>query len=226
MTRSQINQSILEAKTFFKKHHYPLPDFAFWTPEDWQKHLTDSREIINTRLGWDITDFGRGNFNEVGRVIFTLRNGLLNSPDYPKSYAQKIMHLLESQKSPIHYHLSKREDIINISGGKIAISLWSRAPDNSPSKLDVVVSLDGSQITLPAGKVLLLKPGQSVCVTPGTFHEFYAQSGSGDVLSMEVSSTCDDLKDNIWQEKADRFPPITEDVPPKYFLCSDYAKFL
>ncbi len=36
-------------------------------------------------LGWDVTDFGYGDFDNVGLLIFTLRNGSVVHPDeYPK----------------------------------------------------------------------------------------------------------------------------------------------
>jgi D-lyxose ketol-isomerase len=220
MTRSQINQEIIEAINFFKQHHYPLPDFAYWSPQKWHHHSSSAQEIIQTRLGWDITDFGSNNFSSVGRVIFTIRNGLSGSSTYPKPYAQKVMRLKEGQKSPLHYHQHKMEDIINVSGGKIAISFQSLTGNS------VSISQDGRLVSLKASKTLLLSPGQSVCVPPKTIHEFYAKSGSGEVLSMEVSSVCDDLTDNIWSQKAERFPKISEDVPPLYYLCCDYQKFL
>jgi D-lyxose ketol-isomerase len=32
-------------------------------------------KVINNMLGWDITDFGSGNFYRRGLFLFTLRNG-------------------------------------------------------------------------------------------------------------------------------------------------------
>ena len=32
-------------------------------------------EIRDNQLGWDITDFGQGRFEELGLVVFTIRNG-------------------------------------------------------------------------------------------------------------------------------------------------------
>ena len=31
--------------------------------------------IVDGRMGWDITDYGAGRFDEMGLFLFTLRNG-------------------------------------------------------------------------------------------------------------------------------------------------------
>ncbi len=35
-----------------------------------------ARAIIDARLGWDITDYGLGRFDEEGLFLFTVRNGM------------------------------------------------------------------------------------------------------------------------------------------------------
>ena len=43
-------------------------------------------------LGWDITDYGLGDFEKVGFSLITLRNGNLTMADkYPKTYAEKLL---------------------------------------------------------------------------------------------------------------------------------------
>ncbi len=58
--------------------------WAYWGLTDWQKtkkeHYT---EIIDNMLGWDITDFGSGDFYKRGLFLFTLRNGKLNVDKNP-----------------------------------------------------------------------------------------------------------------------------------------------
>ena len=56
-------------------------------------------EIVANHLGWDITDFGKGDFTNYGLFLFTLRNG---SPSNWKTlrgklYAEKIMIVEENQ---------------------------------------------------------------------------------------------------------------------------------
>ncbi|MDP3994855.1 MAG: D-lyxose/D-mannose family sugar isomerase [bacterium] len=205
MKRSGINKTIKEAISFFKEMNFPLPPYAYFTPQMWKTNAKDYGEVVECRLGWDVTDAGSGDFKKTGRTIFTLRNGNINNiKDYPKTYAQKIMYLQEEQRMPVHYHKSKMEDIINQGGGILQVKTWSEG-DKSPLSIS-------------------LKPGQSVCVSPGTYHQFWAKKGRGPVLSMEISSVNDDLTDNIWLEHTVRFPKIIEDVEKEFLLCSEYEK--
>ena len=222
MKRSTINQAINQAIPFFQIHQIFLPEFAYFTVSDWQEKRKDYDEVKKTSLGWDVTDFGSGDFQRIGRTIFTLRNGSHKSKKYPKSYALKIMFLQEGQKSPIHYHKMKMEDIINQSGGKISICFWKSGSDHSLSKDDLVISKDGKQVEVFAGQQVILKPGESVCVVPNTYHQFWALEGSGAVVSGEVSSVSNDMTDNFFLMPAKRFPIVEEDQPRKYLLCSEY----
>lgn len=42
-------------------------------------------------LGWDITDYGLGKFDEVGFLLITIRNGNLKMDKYTKTYAEKLL---------------------------------------------------------------------------------------------------------------------------------------
>lgn len=188
------------------------------------RYKPKAREIIKLRLGGDVTDFGTGNFEQLGRTIFALRNGLVGSSKYKKTYAQKVLHMRENQKSPIHYHKMKMEDIINHCGGDIIIILWTKTPNSKASKANVECIIDGLKQVVKAGTSIRLRPGQSIYVAPLTFHQFWAEKGYGDVMSFEVSSINNDLKDNFWLEARNRFPEINEDVMPKHILSSEYDK--
>ena len=226
MKRSEINQAINQAIWFFKKRGFFLPPFAYWSPYEWQEknHLRD--EIKKTRLGWDVTDFGLGDFKHFGRIIFTLRNGHPHLKQYPKTYCQKVMFLKEDQKSPIHYHKNKMEDIINAGGGNIMIRLWTIDENKSLSKKSLTVKIDSQERKINGGQAVCLAPGQSICVTPLTYHQFWAQKNLGLTLSMEISSVNNDTKDNFWLKPAKRFPKIEEDEARHYLLCSEYESFL
>jgi D-lyxose ketol-isomerase len=141
---------------------------------------------------------------------------------YPKTYAQKIMYMLENQKSPVHMHLSKMEDIINNGGGNIEIKVWKADSYNKLSPEGFDVSIDGKSLSVPAGAKIKLTPGQSIAIPPKTFHQFWAEPGKGPVLSMEVSSVCNDLSDNYWLENGERFPDLDEDAPARFVLCNEY----
>src|SRR5215218_4481878 len=111
LTRTIVNRSIRQAQLCFQRFGISLPPFALWTVEDWATKGRDCDEVRDCMLGWDVTDFGSKDFNRIGRVLFTLRNGTTRKPGYPKSYAEKLLWDPEIQRAPAHYHLSKMEDI-------------------------------------------------------------------------------------------------------------------
>jgi D-lyxose ketol-isomerase len=173
-------------------------------------------------LGWDVTDFGSGRFEEIGRTLFTLRNGTTRKPGYPKTYAHKLLFDPEIQRAPAHFHLSKMEDICCLAGGNILVQLRSANPDNTPSDEPLIVKVDGVARRIAAGEIVRLKPGTSVCIPPRTIHQFWGEEGCGLTVSSEVSSVCDDWSDNFFLEPAERFPRIEEDAPRTHYLCHEY----
>lgn len=224
MKRSQINQLIEDALDFFKTMKFALPPFATYTIADWQEIKEESREIFDLGLGWDITDFGSGQFEKCGLLLFTIRNGILGSALYPKPYAEKVMIVNESQVTPLHFHWNKMEDIINRGGGNLVFELFNSADEKELIQTDIQVSIDGIRKKVKAGTPLVLKPGQSLLLPPFLYHKFY---GSGDrVLVGEVSMVNDDASDNRFYEPVGRFPEIEEDLLPNYLLCTDYQNFL
>lgn len=224
MKRSEINAHIDRALGFFDTCRFPLPPWARWSPSDWSSAGPDYDEVRRVRLGWDVTDFGSGDLARIGRTIFTLRNGRHGDPAYPKSYAEKAMCLFPGQRSVIHCHRLKREDIICRTGGRVVIEFWASTPERRLADTPVSVSVDGCARVLAPGSALVLEPGMSVCVPPWTYHRFRGE-GDGPTLSMEVSSVCDDLTDNLFLDAGERFPAIEEDEPPRWVLCSEYGKF-
>lgn len=223
MKRSEINTAITEAVQFFRAMNFPLPAYAYWSPADWLSNQTDMTEVFDLALGWDVTDFGSGNLASIGRTIFTLRNGR-GDLEYAKTYAQKIMHMPEGQKSIVHYHQVKMEDIFNQGGGTILVSLWPIAPEGSPSPGQLKISVSGCKTQITAGIPIRLTPGNWVCIPPYTYHQFWAEDGYGPVLSMEISSICNDYTDNFFWPEGTRFPLIEEDVPAQYVLCHEYGQ--
>ena len=226
MKRSEINQLIKDAVKFFEKHGFKLPPFAFWNLEDWKQNKDRIDEIITCELGWDVTDFGRGNFFCEGLMLFTIRNGLLNSRAYTKPYAEKIMISREEQLTLMHCHVNKTEDIINRGGGNLIFELYNRKGENDLANTPVTLQQDGVRITIPAGGRIRLTPGESITLTPGVFHQFLAEKGSGDVMIGEVSSVNDDHNDNVFYSELLRFPKIEEDEAPFRLLTGDYSKYI
>ena len=219
MKRSQINQILQSAQAFFTEHQFHLPPWASWTEADWQGQGEACREVIDCQLGWDITDFGSGDFAQRGLTLFTVRNGKAGS-SYGKTYAEKIMVVDDGQETPLHFHFQKAEDIINRGGGKLLLQLWNSDGQGEKADTPVSVSIDGVRRTLEAGAIVSLAPGESICLTRGLYHRFW---GEGKVLVGEVSQVNDDFSDNRFYEEVGRFPSIDEDEAPWRLLVSDYA---
>jgi D-lyxose ketol-isomerase len=223
-TRSLINRSIAEAAATFARFGIALPPWATWTPAEWATKGPECDEIRHCMLGWDVTDFGSGDFPFLGRTLFTLRNGTTRVPGYPKTYAQKYLFDPENQRAPAHFHRSKREDICCLAGGNVMVQLSAAGPDDRPSTAPLTIKVDGIARTLAAGELIRLRPGQSVCIPPRTVHQFWGEEGTGLTVSMEVSSVCDDWNDNVFlMDHGVRFPTIVEDEPATRLLCHEYA---
>lgn len=223
MRRSEINRIIRDALAFFDQHHFRLPPFAHWTPDEWKRKGPEADEIRRNMLGWDLTDFGTGDFEHVGLTLFTLRNGRPGAVADPKPYAEKVMVVREGQVTPMHFHWQKMEDIIVREGGNLMVELFNATPGEQLDRQSpVTVSSDGVRRTVPAGTVVRLTPGESITLTPRLYHRFWGEAGKGKVLVGEVSSVNDDTTDNRFLEPLGRFPAIEEDEPPFRLLCSEY----
>ncbi len=171
------------------------------------------------RLGWDVTDFGSGDFHRIGLLLFTLRNGRSNEAADAKTYAEKIMIVGEGQTTPWHYHAQKMEDIVNRGGARLVIELNGIGPEGDRTRDDVRVMVDGVGRRVPAGGRIELGPGESITLVPRLAHQF--RGAGGRVLVGEVSSVNDDDTDNYFLEPRGRFPPVEEDEEPLYRLCSE-----
>lgn len=217
--RSQINASIDAAIRQFELHGLRLPPFAYWSPQQWLEAGEEADEIRECMLGWDVTDFGCGDFANIGRTLFTLRNGRLGHPKYAKGYAEKFLLEPEGQRAPAHYHRSKREDIIHRGKSGVVVVLLTPSSDASGG---LPVQVDGITRTLAPDEKIRLLPGQSVEIPPRTVHQFWAEEGQGITVSGEVSTVCDDWNDNCFLGAASRFPEIVEDEPRRHYLCHEY----
>jgi D-lyxose ketol-isomerase len=224
MKRSQINGLIEDAMAFFEEMNFHLPAWGYWSPEDWKNCGEECQEIFTNQLGWDLTDFGTGDFERSGLLLFTIRNGNLQTGSKP--YAEKIMIVGEGQVTPMHFHWSKMEDIINRGGGNLMMELYPSDDNEDFGKQPFEVSLDGIRKTFGPGSIVRLAPGESITLEQGLYHKFYGEEGKGKVLVGEVSAVNDDHTDNRFHDGLGRFPEIEEDVRPGHLLVGDYAKFL
>lgn len=187
MKRSEINHNICETIELLKANNIGLPFFAYVKADEWAEKGIDLSRIKATMLGWDITDFGSDDFDHVGAVLFNARNGNLYDPSLGTPYAEKyiIMKQKNNQELPMHYHMYKTEDIINRAGGDLLIEVY---PSDKNRHYDltkkVELYLDGVKHEFEPGSVIRLKKGDSVTITPYTFHRFYTEGG--DVIVGEV----------------------------------------
>lgn len=230
MKRSEINAAIAHAETLLAEYRFALPPFARWSPAQWRAQAAQTQEIIRAGLGWDITDFGQGRFADLGLTLFTVRNGDLSAFEAARGagkgpgmvYAEKVIIVRAGQRCPMHYHFFKTEDIINRGGGILALELVETGADGKadPAR-EVIVRTDGIERRLPAHGILRLGPGESVTLTPGLAHAFWAEGG--DVFVGEVSTVNDDRTDNAFLEPVARFPGIEEDAPASRPIVGDYA---
>jgi hypothetical protein len=226
MRRSEINRIIESGKRFTQKCSFYLPPFAFWTVKDWMSKGPEAAEIVENRLGWDITDFGRDNFSKFGLLLFTIRNGSpkINLREAGKCYAEKMLIVEANQITPFHFHWRKMEDIINRGGGILKIKLYNSNKDEElDEESDVGISLDGVWHNYAAGSIVSLSPGQSITLVPGCYHQFWAEGER--VLVGEVSSVNDDKQDNRFLEPMSRFPQVEEDQSMLHLLISDYSRY-
>ncbi len=226
MKRSEINSIMKCADQFIRAQNFHLPPFAYWTADDWINKGPEVREIVENNLGWDITDFGSGDFYRRGLFLFTIRNGHSSSwkTRQGKLYAEKIMIVEEGQLTPLHFHWTKMEDIINRAGGKLLIQLFNATPEEGvDDTTDVVVSIDGEERKLPPGGIVTLEPGESITLPQYCYHAFWGEGGR--TLVGEVSLVNDDNSDNRFHQSLPRFPELLEDEPPYYLLCTDYKKY-
>jgi D-lyxose ketol-isomerase len=228
MKRSRINDIMAAADDMIRSHGFTLPPFAYWTPEDFRARVASgaARRIRDARMGWDITDYGQGDFDALGLFLFTLRNGFL--ADLQRGggmvYAEKLLISRQDQISPMHTHVIKSEDIINRGGATLAVQLHgSDESGRFAEDRGGTVFCDGLERAFAAGEILKFAPGESVTLMPGDWHAFWGEGG--DVLIGEVSTVNDDLTDNIFRETIGRFAEIDEDEAPRHLLVSDYDRW-
>ncbi|ETX16674.1 hypothetical protein OCH239_02285 [Roseivivax halodurans JCM 10272] len=227
MKRSEINDILAAADEMIRRHGCSLPPFAYWSPEAFRARAGEARHVVDSRCGWDITDYGEGRFDEMGLFLFTLRNGRLDDLTAGRGmcYAEKLLISRQDQLSPLHTHAIKAEDIINRGGATMVVELYGSDVDGAFAEdRGGTVMCDGVVRSFEPGEKLRFAPGESITLMPGDWHAFWGEGG--DVLIGEVSTVNDDETDNIFREKIGRFATIEEDTDPLHLLVSDYEAWL
>ncbi len=227
MKRSELNRLIDDALVFCRERNFLLPPFAHWSLDDWVANATEHQEILDNQMGWDITDFGSGDFSKVGILIFVARNGNFFNPAYVKPYCEKVLIHEEGQICPIHSHWKKIEDFVNRGGGNLIMKVYNAISDAEwDLEAPVTVSMDGRALHVGAGEPLRIRPGESVTLVPYQFHEFWVEPGSGKVLLGEISTVADEKADNNFPTYGGRLPDIEEDERPRHLIFNDYSTLL
>jgi len=222
MKRSEINHYIKEAMVFFTSQQFYLPQWAYFSPIQWKAAGKEYQEIFDNCLGWDITDFGKGNFTKEGLVLFTIRNGNYSNSLYSKAYCEKIMMIKLQQIVPMHFHRTKMEDIINRGGGDLVIELWKSDKNGDISDDSLKLQLDGVTRSVSGGDMITLTPGESITLEPFIYHRYWAEKETA--LIGIISKINDDENENRFLEPLGSSKKIEEDESPIYLLCSDYPK--
>ena len=93
MLRSEINQIIKNSKSYFNKNNFYLPPWSSWTLNDWKKNINFAKIAYESQIGWDVTDFGKNNFQKEGAVLFCIRNGNKKSKK-STTYCEKLLLLM------------------------------------------------------------------------------------------------------------------------------------
>ena len=225
MKRSEINAAIRWAENLCAEHRITLPDFARYAPD--RKAMSDSarKNLVETMLGWDITDFGSGDFSHCGAVLFTVRNGNIYDSTIGTPYAEKYIFMKDGdgQELPLHYHIHKTEDIINRAGGVLCVQLFAKGTDGKPDpKASIVIYRDGERYEIAAGETVEITRGNSITLTPYIYHRFYTKPGSGDLIIGEVSKINDDNIDNVFANPQERFCEVEEDEARYRLLVNEY----
>ena len=227
MKRSEINQHIDWAIETCEKCRFSLPSFARWSPQEWEKRGKETIHLTTVMQGWDVTDYNSDDFDRVGAVLFTLRNGSIYDSSKGTPYCEKLIIMKAGQKLPLHFHYAKTEDIINRAGGTLCVRVYNSTSEETGYQLDrssdVHLRLDGIEKVIGAGDFVEIRNGDSITLTPYIYHEFWAKAEDGDLVIGEVSSINDDTKDNHFVNDM-RLPKIKEDEPARYPLCNGYVQ--
>ena len=150
-----------QADEMIRSFGFALPPFAYWSPETFKRNAASARLIIDAQCGWDITDYGAGNFEAMGLFLFTLRNGRL--ADLQRGggmcYAEKLLISRQDQLSPMHTHVIKAEVIINRGGATLVVELFgSDAEGGFAEDQGGTVYCDGLRRDFPPARNSGLRP--------------------------------------------------------------------
>jgi D-lyxose ketol-isomerase len=223
MKRSEVNALLRDAESRFAACGLALPPWARWSPAEWAAHPLAAKFCAERQIGWDVTDFGTGDFARRGLVLLCIRNGIVGR-DEERTYAEKLLVVREGQEAPYHFHRFKMEDIISRGGGNVIVQVFDTDETGARLELPVAARIDAEVVQVAPGAPIVLRHGQSITLPPGQAHRLTAEPGTGPAVLGEVSKVNDDFTDNVFFDPVERFPAIEEDVPALYPLWSELRR--
>ena len=225
MKRSGINKQIGEAINIIEKSGIVLPYHAHWSLGSWYQNRNLAEELRKRAIGWNITDFGSGNFSKTGVILYTPSNGIFdpvtNKP-IDQTYAHRYFILRDGQEIMTEHHQTKIEDIIVFAGAQLKVEVHNVGPNEELDReKEVKIMRNGIWESYTPGTVITLVPGERIRFEPRHYHRPCGHGGT--VLIEEVSMVTDDLKESrhLPEEKPMAFAQIEEDEQPIYLLCTE-----
>ena len=132
MKRSEVNKQIKFAIGIIEKSGIVLPNHAYWSLESWHQNRNLVDELRERAIGWNITDFGSGDFCKTGVILYTPSNGIFNSvtnEPLDQTYAHRYFILRDGQEIMTEHHATKIEDIIVFAGAQLRVELHNVGPN-------------------------------------------------------------------------------------------------
>jgi D-lyxose ketol-isomerase len=231
MKRSEINTSIQLALDVFEAHRFPLPKWAAWAPLNWEHCGIEAAQIKTCMLGWQVTDFNRGDFREQGLVFFVLRNGIVNelrpaalrAGVADKEYGEQIGIIQKRQVTPMLLHERVDKDLINRGGGDLVVQLYQATEDGElDEKRRIPTFINGIAYNIKAGGITRLAPGDAITIRAGSFHKFWAEKAG--CMFGEVFSVSHQAEDCVFLEDGRWFADIEEDEEALFLLRNEYPE--
>ena len=108
MKRSAVNWAIAWAKDYLHKNNIHLPEYAYWPLETWKANAGKLDTVRKVMLGWDITDYGLNDFEHIGSVLYTVRNGSINDKSVGVPFCEK--YIVMTRRPAPHQPLPRGQD--------------------------------------------------------------------------------------------------------------------
>jgi D-lyxose ketol-isomerase len=234
MKRSEIDAAIERAIGSAKKHGVALPKWADWHPLQFD---ASADGIRHQKLGWKVVDFGVGDFQNCGLVIFALcspiadesgapvtKQQTIGGHDYPVTgFSRKYLFVQAGQTEPHHFHRQKtRKEVTVIAGASVRFELAWADGDTQLSDKDVEVQVDGIWHHLPANGSIVVAPGETITLPGELSHIISVPEGGQDTIMLETSTANNDSNDNIFPFMTPTSAPVSEDAKARYQLLDEH----